>query len=341
MSVHPDGSGSGWTNVETVDVNQPHGFDYRYSQHIAKGVRKRLDQEHSTFADATVGAIHTPGGCAILGMEISDDGGDITSPVVGDGTYRARGLVWAWDGSQNAILWCATKAAGNSTTGDWTVLMIHPDKQWGGRDVTWAGAHEFDASVDISGNVAMDGDLTVDGVLKVDSSADFSDVYVDGDISVKGSLKVATDVTITGDMAIDGTSNFYDEVDFSDVYLRGDVTGSALGIVSVFGAYTDEDDDSQTLAAAHAYLANQDGFVLAVWTATGAGNAVNAYIDTDNNPAAGGDLVQKVNSYGNGYEYSISFPVAKGKYWEITHNGTSVVIRWFPIGVLVKCTDQD
>jgi len=43
MGVHPDGSGTEWTLVEVVDVDEPHGLDYRYSQHIAKGVRKRID----------------------------------------------------------------------------------------------------------------------------------------------------------------------------------------------------------------------------------------------------------------------------------------------------------
>jgi len=233
MSIHPDGTGTGWTNVEAVDVNQPHGKDYLYSQHIAKGVRKRMNQEHSTFADATVGGIHTPGGCAVLGMEITDD---CTAPVVGDGTYRGHGLLWSLskDTSNFGVLWCSTKAAGSSTTGDWTVLKMHPDLQWSGQDVTWAGAHEFDASVDISGNVAMDGDLTIDGVLKVDSSCEISDVYINGDISMTGSIKVATDVSITGDMAIDGTSNFYGECDFSvaNVYLS--INGTPTKVYTKF-----------------------------------------------------------------------------------------------------------
>jgi cytoskeletal protein CcmA (bactofilin family) len=122
------------------------------------------------------------------------------------------------------------------------LVKLHPDLQWAGQDVTWAGAHEFDASVDITGNVGMDGDLTVDGKLAVDSSCDLSDVYVDGDISVKGSLKVAVDFSLSGDMAVDGTSNLTGAVriggdltvngkiavdsscDFSDVYVDGDIS---------------------------------------------------------------------------------------------------------------------
>lgn len=287
-----------------------------------------MNQEHSAFADATVGGIHTPGGCAVLAMEISDDGGDITTPVVGDGTYRARGLVWAWDGSQNAILWCATKAAGNSTTGDWTVLMMHPDKQWAGRDVTWAGAHEFDASVDISGPVR------IHGAVIVDSSSDISDVYVNGDISMTGSIKVATDVSITGDMAIDGTSNFYDEVDVSSL--------NASGVVSMLSAYTDEDSNTDTMLVAHAYKAATDGFVTVYATTNGEGRVVKSYVGLDNDPEGTGDIVQYSQTYGNGAEISQNFPVAKDEYFEVVSvNATATVIRWKSMGVLSKPVDQD
>ncbi len=222
MGIHASGDGAAWDSLENLDVDQPHGLDYRESVHLAKAVRKRLDQEHTTFADSTAGGIHMPGGVAVLGMELTDDGGDITAVVVGDGTYRARGLVWAWDGSADARLWCSTKAAGNSTTGDWTLLALHPDKQWGGRDVTWSGAHEFDSSVDIT------------GPLWVDSSSCFSDVQISGDLTVAGIIKTATDISVSGDIAVDGTSNFTGDIacaaDISATgYVKADGTTSAFG----------------------------------------------------------------------------------------------------------------
>lgn len=273
MAVHPDGTGTGWTNVETVDVDQPHGKDYLYSQHIAKGVRKRMSQEHVTFADNTIGGTHVPGGCNVL--DVVDSTADLTDGW-NDGTYVGGGLVHETDKGR---LWvCSTLDTTYDGATDVTLVKLHPDLQWAGQDVTWAGAHEFDASVDISGNVAMDGDLTIDGSLKVgtdfsltgdmgmdgtanfgddialagdasvagklivDSSCDFSDVYVDGDISVKGSLDVATDLSVSGDMAVDGTSNWGGDAalggdlsiagkvivdsscDLSDVYVDGDLT---------------------------------------------------------------------------------------------------------------------
>ena len=121
MSVHSDGAGSSWN--EALDVNQPHGKDYLEWQDIRIGVRKRMDQEHSQFADSTAGGIHTPGGSAVLGMEITDD---CTATTVADGTYRARGLVWAYSDTSNwAVLFCNTAAAGvspNPTNSLWAYI---------------------------------------------------------------------------------------------------------------------------------------------------------------------------------------------------------------------------
>ena len=168
-----------------------------------------------------MGGIHKPGGSAILAMDITNAIGDPTGNIVADGTFRGHGLAWTYvvqAGANKGLLWCATAAAGASTTGDWTLVKLHPDLQWAGGDVTWQGAHEFDASVDISGNVAMDGDLTVDGKLTVDNSVDFSDVFVAGDI------------TIAGKLIIDSSA------DFSDVYVEGDV--SVKGVLKVDGTAT-------------------------------------------------------------------------------------------------------
>jgi len=166
MTAHSSGDGASWN--ETVDVDQPHGLDYREVNDVRIGVRKRLDSGHTTFADNTVGGVHMPGGAGILGMEITNAGGDITSPIASDGTYQGRGIIWAWDGSQEARLWCSTEAAESTAATDWTVVRMHPDKQWAGGDVTWSGTHQFDVSV------------TVDGVL------DCSTVNVDGTASSFG-----------------------------------------------------------------------------------------------------------------------------------------------------------
>lgn len=213
MTAHSSGTGESWN--ETLDVDQPHGLDFQEWNDIRVGIRNRMKQEHASFADNTVGGIHKPGGAAVLGID------DDTATVIADGTYRGHGIVW--DGSLN--LWCATKTAGATTTGDFTILLMHPDKQFKGGDITWTGAQQFDNSVefldpvDFTGpvivegscdfsDVAITGDLTIAGKFIIDSSADFSDVFVEGDVSVKGVLKV--DGTATQFGGTEGVALFYD-----------------------------------------------------------------------------------------------------------------------------------
>ena len=172
-SVHSAGDGAGWTITETLDVDQPLGLSYRQMNHIAIGVRKRMNKEHVAFADATVGGEHIPGGAAIL--DIQEATADMTKGM-SDGTYTGGGLVWCYStGSKYGVLWvCATGDGTYGAVGDPTILKLHPDKQWGGGDITWSGAHEFDASVDFTGPVAINKDLTVDG------TAVFTGVFLDG-----------------------------------------------------------------------------------------------------------------------------------------------------------------
>jgi hypothetical protein len=254
MGVHATGTGTGWDEA-SPDIDQPHGLDYREEQDIRKGVRKRIAKEHLTFADATVGGEHIPGGCNVLHTQdasatpadISDKSGDATGYHEGglvcltgrDGTSPA---LWYFDDNTEPI-----------------PIMMTPGSCCLGADWTWDGAHLFDASCDFS-DVAVTGDLTLEGKFIVDSSADFSDVYVDGDITIKGTLKVATDFSLTGDMAVDGTSNFYDECDFSDMYLRGDITGSSLKTTSIFGTDSTRDSAGAGFANEKTYLINGDGF---------------------------------------------------------------------------------
>lgn len=226
MGVHPDGQGISWEDIEAIDVDQPHGLDQLAITHLAKAVRKRSDKEHVAFGDTTAGGEHKPGGCAVIGMDITDD---CTAGVAADGTYVGKGVVWALSDASNwGVLFCAT-GDGTAPIGDWTVMRIHPDHQWGGGDITWTGAHEFDGSVDISGNVTIEGDLTLEGKLLLDSSADFSDVFIEGDASIAGTLKVATDFSLTGDMAVDGTANFGGNVKFAGtVDMSGEVAGDQI-----------------------------------------------------------------------------------------------------------------
>jgi hypothetical protein len=308
MTAHSSGTGSSWN--ETLDVDQPHGLDYQEWNDVRIGDRKRMSQEHSTYADNTAGGIHKPGGSAILAME------DGTATIVADGTLRARGI--AWDLSSR--LWCATATAGASTTGDWTLLTMHPDKQWGGQDVTWTGAHEFDASVDISGNVAMDGDLTVDGKLLVDNSADFSDVAVTGDMSIDSTLSVGGDAAFVSDVSIDGTLAMQDAVVTGDSTFTFDAQAGETGpIFKILG-------DWSTRASDTTYTARTDGLVTA-WIVDNA-----AFIVKGQTPY--GTIVSHIEQPAN-LEAPVTFPVKAGDTWAVTAEPTtwtSASVKWLPFG---------
>jgi hypothetical protein len=301
LAVHRDGTGTGWTDAESLDADQPHGKDYLQLNHIAKAVRKRMEQEHTSFADATVGGIHKPGGCAVLGMEITDD---CTAPVVADGTYRGHGLVWAYskDASNWGVLFCTTGAAGASTTGDWTVLKMHPDLQWSSGDVTWAGAHQFDSSVDLS-------------KASFDASIDASHAFFDGTV-------IASNFEVTGAAIHDGTSEFFDEADFSAVNISG-----LSGVLASCTSQSTSAVDMSTVV----YQVQTSGFVNANGQSGIAGNVSLAILIGDNsNPA------QKpcLSGSGSNSERSACFAaVPKDWYFAVSHaNITLDSIFWTGFG---------
>ena len=171
--VHPDGTGTGWSNVEAVDIDQPHGLDYRYSQHIAKGVRKRINKEHKAFGDNTAGGEHKPGGCAIL--DIVDQTIDIS---IDDDTYKGRNILYDQTGSS---LWCFTNTDGTASTPDGYRLMWGPKSICSGGDYTWTGAHEFDATVDFSNVIACASDVEIAGDISIDGTSVLQNTVITGD----------------------------------------------------------------------------------------------------------------------------------------------------------------
>ena len=207
MSVHPDGSGTSWDDLEAVDVDQPHGLDYRYSQHLAKAVRKRLDKEHVAFADSTVGGEHIPGGCAILG--IVDASTDIS---IDDSTFVGCNLLYD---QTNLMFWCFTNVDGTVSAPDGYRLKLGPKSICRTDDFTWDGAHLFDASVDMS-DVAVTGDLTLAGKFETDGTVNFNgdvavlaDASFDGTVDFGDGVAFAAEVSITGILKVDGTASAF------------------------------------------------------------------------------------------------------------------------------------
>ncbi|KPL25584.1 MAG: hypothetical protein AMJ75_00270 [Phycisphaerae bacterium SM1_79] len=189
MAVHPAGDGIAWES--DVDVDQPHGLDYRYINHVAKAVQKRSDKEHVGYADATVGGEHIPGGCAVVGIE--DATADISTGC-NDGTYIGRDIIY--DQTRNIL--CGYTGEGTAAALDDLYEFV-----WGsgsfckGDDITWSGNWQFDGSVDftsveITGPLICDDSVNISGQLHcasailcddsmdVQDQADFSDVVISG-----------------------------------------------------------------------------------------------------------------------------------------------------------------
>jgi len=107
------------------------------------------------------------------------------------------------------------------------------------------------------------------------------------------------------------------------------------------GVYTNQDDDNNAMLKAHAYRANQDGYVTARMTGVQATDKICGYIGDTNDPVGAGDFIVGNHTYSAVSDpVSISFPVAKNKYFEITDESTQLtIIFWHPIGTLIKPTD--
>ncbi len=109
-----------------------------------------------------------------------------------------------------------------------------------------------------------------------------------------------------------------------------------------FGVFTNQDDESQTIVKAQAYLANQDGFVTASVDSSSGVQALTGFVGATNDPAGAGTPVIACEATITGHRVSITFPVQSGKYFEVTTpSSNTVAIFWHPVGTLVKPTDQD
>ncbi len=122
-------------------------------------------------------------------------------------------------------------------------------------------------------------------------------------------------------------------------WVEGQVASAISGIDSIFGDSTGDDSESNAFEKAHAYSAPTDGIVTA-WSTAGNSIDLKGYVGATTNPAGAGTLEGYATNY-QGEGNFISFPVPKGKYWEITCNGTLVGVRWRAIGTLSKPVDNN
>jgi hypothetical protein len=119
------------------------------------------------------------------------------------------------------------------------------------------------------------------------------------------------------------------------------VAGTLDPTGGIFGAHTQVDSALATMLKERAYLTMQDGFVTAYVTGSGSNPYIQAYVDTDTDPYSGGATVALDKGSVSTEIVCVSFPVAKGKYFELrTNSTTAITIFWHPLGTLNRCVDQ-
>lgn len=331
MGVHDSGTGSYW-DENSPDVDQPMGLDWQEFQGLKQAINKRLSKGHVAFGDETAGGEHVPGGCAVLGIEISTDGGDATLWIDEDqsaGTFRGHGLAWVWDGLNDARLWCSTAPAESTAATAWTVVKLHPDKQWGGGDVSWTGAHIFCSSVDVTG-VLGTNDVSVSGNLKCASNAD-----VTGALNVTSLITCATGASFAHD--ISGTGADFDSTVVCEAALKitGDasVTGTFVatgdvsitgGTVSMFGSWCERSFNTEYVDIC------TDGFVVAWGQPTSPPSKMSIVVD--NVKLARTTLY--VNAYGVPIYSTVSGIISRGSTWcvSLTAALADGAAYWIPFG---------
>lgn len=323
MGVHDSGSGSNWRE-DSPDIDQPQGLDYREFNGLKAAIRKRVEKGHADFGDSTAGGQHIPG-CGVLNIDYTSDP---TAKVVADGTMLGHGIVWSCDGSGGVkgCLFCSTEASDLTNSGTWREVLLHPDQIWGGKDITWTGKHQFDASVEMTvlsvyedfsvlGHLYCGSNAEITGSLWLDSSSDFSSAYFAGDVSFH------TDIFVDGTAVLQNT----------DISGSLDVSGdlNVSGAVSIMTAPKRTDSDGNDLLNAHTYQASTDMFVMA-YTEISLTGSFQAFVsDATADITSTTKLVCREGeqaSY-NTNKRSMTFCCPKDYYWEID------MTRMAPFGV--------
>ena len=316
MAAHPDGTGTSWD--EDVDVDRPHGLDYRYTNHVAKAVRKRMEKEHEDFADATVGGEHVPGMVQVL--RLGDTSADI-SAFYDSTQFQKNGLAY---GSGIGYLYCITGAAG-----DPTIVRLDPHCLCQGADLTWSGLTQFDATATFTQPIDA-------------SDVGVADLSVAGDISVQGALAVlgASDLSSVkaDDLSCGGAAYFDASCDMSTASFAGPIDATGVTI-QILGADTTQNSVAGSLAFSQVYQAETDGWLnMSVNLSTTLSNSEYIYIVAGDTSSPAGEVCY----HAEGPAVATGTPltklwaggfIRKGQYCSFTTNAASVrTIKWQPFG---------
>jgi len=97
-----------------------------------------------------------------------------------------------------------------------------------------------------------------------------------------------------------------------------------------FGAWTNQDSDSNSLVIGVTYSATSDGFVMAYLTPA-ASRIIYAYTDSNNPPTTIRAVVASAHAADGNPKGALTMPVKKGDYWRITGSSPDAMY-WIPLG---------
>jgi len=336
-------NGTAW-NIAGPDIDQPIGNAYKEIFDVRKGVAVRMNKEHETLATSSAGGVHEQGSARAFFQDAAP-----TTQV--DTT--------AWDSGDTGSLWFDTNSTpdnlayvltDSASTGTWTLLSTSLTAEIVAAAHQWADVQTDDLEAIFTLGLTANGPITLgagdDLLLSTTSDITisgntFTVAGATGNTVVAGTLGVTGKATL-GDTSVAITQSQGDDSTQIATTEYVDAGVAAEATLRSFGANTREDDDTNNMVKAHAYLANQDGFVTAFDTQVAGSEALNGYVGATDDPAGAGDLIATWENGSTSNIGTITFPVASGKYFEITWQGTGEpTIYWHPIGTLVKPTDQE
>lgn len=296
-------------------------------------VETALDQDH----DFTTGSTQTGRHNKCTFIEAADLGtGAAGVPILGAQTANGKAELVFTDEDDNDVQ--LTKAGDLNASANLNVV-----------GTTAAGG-----TITLAANADLVGSSTSDITINTNK---FTVAGATGNTVIAGTASVGGTLDVTGN--IDPTSYETTNGGFKDEDNMASDSASAVSSQQAIKAYVDnhvigtratDDDDTNAMIAAHAYLANQDGYVNVAFTvavAQGTACSCRLFVDTDTDPATGGNMVDRyedTNYHDTNTKGGLgAVPVKSGDYFEVTaSNVTVVAIYWTPAhGTLVKCTDQD
>ncbi len=198
------------------------------------------------------------------------------------------------------------------------------------------------AGADLIGSSTSDITINTD---KFTVAGATGNTVIDGTCAVGGTLDVTGNIDPTTYETTNG--GFLDEDDMASAATAADKVCSQQSIKAYVDTTTAarqpvgtvptlNDSEANAMLKAHAYRTQGAGWVTAFTPAAAQGTDLKGYVDTDSNPASGGQLMGHVSSENNDRQFisfSVGFESSTGIFFEITHTNQNPTITWTPLEV--------